>query len=208
MKQLVTNYVEIGEDNYKQMLQVRGEEAAYSAKTVKFKPYAKFSKIIERDAEDPTIILNETVFFEAVVKGGKIPDKLGGNACGRVFPSSQKGEALSTAQKDAQKHKKWYDYVIGEVYFDDKAPVLVNFRLTGRLGMHFGGYLKELGRDNGKWPATLFELSVRGMKGKPQFAELDIKVAQTGLSLDDTKEVFDQITEYVQEHNDAITGGA
>ncbi|NBW16774.1 MAG: hypothetical protein EBR82_53240 [Caulobacteraceae bacterium] len=206
MKQLTTNYVEVEDESYKQMFQIRGEEENFSAKTVRFKPYAKVNKIIERDASDPSIVVNETIFFEGVAKGRPIPDKLGGNACGRVFPAWQNGELLTDEQKEAQKNKKWYDYLFGEVYFDKYPPVLVNLRLTGRLGMHFSSYLKNLGRDNGKWPSTVFELTVRGMKGKPQFAEIDITVAQGGLKLEGTEEVFQLITSYIQEHNDNITG--
>ncbi len=179
---------------------LQGEEKEYKSSTVKFKLFDVQHKIIARDPVDPTKVTNETVFFERVEKGVEIPDRNGGNACGRTFPVWEGVKTFSAEERQKQKAKGgYYTFLFGEVTFPGKKPVLVNFRITPT---QLGSYLEVqalLGRERAQWPANLLEIEVSGDK----FAELEFKVVEKNLDISEDS-VSEVIQQYIQEHNEEI----
>jgi hypothetical protein len=211
MKQLATSLVtkELDEGTIvAQKFQIRDEEKEYEASKVSFKVLDVRNKLIARDPDDALKVTNETVFFDGVKKDAKIPDKLGGNACGRTFPSWEGVKEFSSAEQ--QKQKKiagWYTCLFGEVTFPGKSPVLVNYRLTPRQAMQWGDIQKTLGRDRSTWGKNILELSVTGMKDKPQFAEVSFKVKESNASLECVEELHSLVLDFINKHNDEILKG-
>lgn len=201
---------EDGDFKIKHLFQLEGEEAAFSSPTVTFKVFDAQNKLIKRDVNDSNKIVSESVFFEGIRKDTKIPDSTGTNACGRVFPawiddfkswSQDKKDAFRAEQK---KEAGWYTFIFGEVTFPGKQPVLVNMRLTGRLSVPFGDLTKKLGREKDQWPTNLVEIKAKGLKGKPQFVDLTFDIKQSGLVLDEETTVIQEITDFINAHNDNI----
>lgn len=182
---------------------IRGEEETYKAPSVVMKVLEVRNKLIKRDPVDPMKVVNETVFFEGIQKGVRIPDKLGGNACGRTFPVWEGVKAFSAEQQKYNREQAgYYTYLFGEVTFPDTKPMLVNFRITP-------GQLREWGEAQKKslpykkpeeWGKVLFNLEVSGEK----FAELGFSVADTNASTESDADTRQQIFEFIEQHNEGI----
>lgn len=214
MKRLLINPVERekedGEWETIHTFQIEGEETTYSSTSVNFKIFEVQNKLIARDPNNASKITSESVYFDGVRKDVKIPDSTGGNACGRVFPSwVDNFKALSKEEQETfkteQKRKAgWYTFMFGEVTFPGKKPELVNYRLTGRLGITLGKITDEFGREKESWPTNLVEIKAKKLRGKEQFADLTFKVVQEDLICDEYQEFMAEITDFIRAHNENI----
>ena len=213
MKQLLTNVIQTKELTAKGKevtvnefaLQVRGEETDYSSEDVTFKVLATYSKLLQWNKEGNRV-LNETVYFEAVPKGVLIPDRLGGNACGRIFPSWQDKKSFSPSERDAANpnNAKWYTFLFGEVTFPGKAPVLVNYRITGNQCFDFGAIEKAIKDKGAKLNQTLLKLSAVPREGKEHLATTEYTILQTDLDASANAGALQQIEEFIEVENGKI----
>lgn len=183
---------------------IQGEEAEYKAPEVTLRVLSIRHKLIKRDPVDPAKVINESVFFEGVKKGTQIPDKLGGNACGRTFPVWEGVKEFSAEERQRQKQLAgYYTYLIGEVTFAGKKPVLVNFRITPGQLKEWIDVQKKLPKNKSEWGKILVTAEVFGDK----YAELAFKIKDTNASTDTDNELVEQIEHFINEHNQEITNG-
>lgn len=183
---------------------IQGEEEGFKASEVVFRPLTVLNKLIKRDPVDATKVINETVFFDGVKKGVPIPDKLGGNACGRTFPVWEGVKEFSAAERKHQKEQAgYYTYLFGEVTFPGKKPELVNFRITpGQLGAWMD-VQKNFPRSKEDWGKETIKIEVFGDK----YAELAMSFISNTASTEDDNSLKANIIEFVEEHNEGITNG-
>jgi hypothetical protein len=182
---------------------IQGEESEYKAPSVVMKVLEVRNKLIKRDPVDPMKVVNETVFFEGIQKGVTIPDKIGGNPCGRTFPVWEGVKAFSAEQQKYNREQAgYYTYLFGEVTFPNKKPTQVNFRITpGQLREWSEAQKKSLPyKKPDEWGKVLFSIEVLGDK----FAELEFGVADTNASTESDAEVRQQIFEFIEQHNEGI----
>lgn len=176
-------------------LQIRGEDKEYSADEVTFKPLAYYTKILQWN-EGPTKnkVVNETVYFTMDNFGdAMIEDRLGGNACGRSFKSWGKVANPNDA--------KWYGYIFGEVTFPGKAPVLVNYRITGGQCMAWGAVEKVI-KDN--LPAALLKLTAVGHEDKPHLSTVAYSILQQNLDTTGNEAALKEVATFIEEQNNKI----
>lgn len=184
---------------------VRGDEENYSADAVKFKPIDSRNKLIAWST-DGRQVLNESVLFDGIKKDQRIPDKKGGNACGRVFPAWEGVKSFDKDRQTVEKKKAgWYGFLFGEVTFPGKPPVLAVYRITGTQCMDWGKVEKMLGKRH-EWPNTLLEIKAVGRAGKEHLATAEYRIAQSGLEIQGIEGYKDEIESYIKRHNDVIMG--
>ena len=172
---------------------IRGDEAEYSSEEVTFKPLAYFTKLLQWN-EKATAVVNESIYFTMDnFKDALLEDRLGGNACGRTFKSWGKESNPNNA--------KWYGFIFGEVTFPGKAPVLVNYRITGGQCMDWGAIERVVGRN---LPSTLLKLTAVGREGKTHLATTLYTILQQDLDTSGNEEYTKQIKDFIEEENNKI----
>lgn len=177
------------------------DEPNYSAEEISFKVLATRNRLLSWSIEGTTVT-KESVFFEGVFKNENIPDSSGGNACGRSFATWEGVKSFDDARRaEENKKARWYTYLFGEVTFPGKAPVVVNYRLTGPQSMSWGAIEKALGKDVGG--ALLKVVPVGGAKND-KFVLPEYTILQTGLDTSETKESLAAIEAYIDGENDKI----
>jgi hypothetical protein len=182
--------------------QIRGEEAEYSAEEVTFKVLQVRNKMLKWN-DAGTQVLGETVYFEMNnFKDAMIPDTLGGNALGRVFPSWEGVKKFEQARQVAEKKKAaWYTFLFGEVTFPGKAPVLVNYRITGSQSMDWGAIEKVIGKD---LDGALLKLTAVGREGKEHLATTEYAILQQGLDTTGNTDAHKAILEFINNENEKV----
>lgn len=214
MKQLATTVVQVDEELKNGTIKkvpahriiIRGEDTEYSAEAVKFKPIEIRNKLISW--EDGKKVSNETVLFDGVRKDQRIPDRLGGNACGRSFPAWEGVKEFPKERQQAEKKKaEWYTMIFGEVTFPGKAPFVAALRITGGQSREWGAVEKMLGKRS-EWPSTLLEVKAVGRQGKEHLATPEYRIVQSGLAIEGLEALKDEIAAYITRHNDYIVDNA
>lgn len=186
------------------LIVIQGEDTEYKSSEVGFRVLEIRHKLIKRDPVDPSKIINESVFFDGVRKDVKIPDKQGGNACGRTFPVWEGVKEFSAEERQKQKQiAGYYTFLFGEVTFPNKKPQLVNFRITpGQLGAWITAQ-KALPKNKSDWGKLLFNIEVSGEK----YAQLDFALKDKNASNENDAEIREHINAFITEHNEGITNG-
>lgn len=183
-------------------LKIRGEEETYSAEEVTIKVLTVRNKLLKWN-DAGTKVLNESVFFEMNnFKDAIIPDRLGGNACGRVFPSWEGVKKFSPERQALEKKKAaWYTFLFGEVTFPGSKPILVNYRITGTQSMDWGAIEKVIGNDVA---AALLKLTAVGREGKKHIATTEYSIMQTDLDTSGNEDALEIIENFIEAENDKI----
>lgn len=180
--------------------QIRGEDS--TAEEVTFKVLEVRNKLLKWDDAGKQVI-NESVFFAMDnFKDATIPDKLGGNACGRSFPSWEGVKSFDPTRRAEESRKaKWYTFLFGEVTFPGQKPVLVNYRITGTQSMDWASIEKVIG-DN--LAGALLKLTAVGREGKDHIATTDYSILQTDLDTSGNDEAIAEINKFIDAENDKI----
>lgn len=180
------------------LFQIKGEEATYASEEVTLRVLAVRNKLIAWDVEGKTVTNESVLFTLDDLNDQNIPDKNGGNACGRSFASWNKGSAFDRAAEG--KKAKWYTYLFGEVTFPGKKPVVVNYRLTGSQSMDWGTIEKVIKDD---LASHLLKLQAVALESNDKFAKPEYSILQSGLDTVDSASVV-AIEEFIQAENDKI----
>jgi hypothetical protein len=182
---------------------IQGEEKEYKSASIDFRLLEVSNKLIKRDPVDATKVINESIFFDGVRKGVDIPDKQGGNACGRTFPVWEGVKEFSAEERQRQRGiAGFYTYLIGEVTFPKKKPELVNFRITPGQLKTWIPFAKEFPAKK-DWGTVPFSIKVKGDK----FATLAFTRKGGTASTEEDAALIEQINKFITEHNEGITNG-
>lgn len=185
-------------------MKVEGEEE-YTAEVVKFKPFNLQNKLVARDSAGEKVI-NETVYFEGVQKDVPIPDRLGGSACGRTFPSWEGVKSFDKEkQREQSKKATFYKHIFGEVTFPGKKPLVANLRLTPGI---FMGSWRDVERQldsKAALPSFMLKLEAEFLNEEEKYPSIKFSISDRGLPTEDNEDTIAEITKAIQDHNDYIT---